>query len=64
MQPFEHQQLPIDDIQWDALIPLIGKANRSGKVVLAEQGPTTDNGIKSMTGPRLREAVIQAPVRL
>ena len=23
-----------------------------------------DNGIKSMTGPRLREAVIQAPVRL
>jgi Fic family protein len=29
MQPFEPQQLPIDDIQWDSLIPLIGKANRS-----------------------------------
>jgi Fic family protein len=29
MQPFEPQQLPIDDIQWDALIPLIGKATRS-----------------------------------
>jgi len=29
MQPFEPQQLPINDIQWDSLIPLIGKANRS-----------------------------------
>jgi Fic family protein len=29
MQAFEPQQLPIDDIQWDFLIPLIGKANRS-----------------------------------
>ena len=29
MQPFEPQQLPIDDIPWDALIPLIGRANRS-----------------------------------
>ncbi|MBU2054432.1 MAG: Fic family protein [Proteobacteria bacterium] len=29
MQPFEPQQLPIDGIQWDSLIPLIGKANRS-----------------------------------
>jgi hypothetical protein len=29
MQPFEPQQLPIDDIQWDSLIPLIVKANRS-----------------------------------
>jgi Fic family protein len=29
MEPFEPQQLPIDDIQWDSLIPLIGKANRS-----------------------------------
>ena len=29
MQPFEPQQLPIDDIQWDSLIPLIGKATRS-----------------------------------
>ncbi|HPL68411.1 MAG TPA: Fic/DOC family N-terminal domain-containing protein [Smithellaceae bacterium] len=29
MQPFEPQQLPIDNIPWDALIPLIGRANRS-----------------------------------
>jgi len=29
MHPFEPQQLPIDDIPWDALIPLIGRANRS-----------------------------------
>ncbi|MDQ1277485.1 MAG: hypothetical protein QG555_525 [Thermodesulfobacteriota bacterium] len=29
MQPFEPQKLPINDIQWDSLIPLIGKANRS-----------------------------------
>ncbi|MBW2648900.1 MAG: Fic family protein, partial [Deltaproteobacteria bacterium] len=29
MQPFEPQQLPIEDIQWDSLIPLIGRANRS-----------------------------------
>jgi len=29
MQPFEPQRLPIGDIQWDSLIPLIGSANRS-----------------------------------
>ena len=29
MQPFEPQQFPIDGIQWDSLIPLICKANRS-----------------------------------
>ncbi len=29
MQAFEPQQLPIGDIQWDSLIPLIGKATRS-----------------------------------
>ncbi|HRS90246.1 MAG TPA: Fic/DOC family N-terminal domain-containing protein [Smithellaceae bacterium] len=29
MKPFNPQQLPITDIPWDALIPLIGKANRS-----------------------------------
>ena len=29
MQPFEPQKLPIDNIPWDALIPLIGRANRS-----------------------------------
>lgn len=44
MQPFEPQQLPIDGIQWDSLIPLIGKANRPGKVALAEHWPTVDNG--------------------
>ena len=100
MQPFEPQQLPINDIQWDSLIPLIGKANRSlayydgilyglanpdvllsplttqeavlsskiegtqailGEVLKFEAGEA-DNGIKSMTGPRLREAVIRALV--
>jgi len=29
MQPFEPQRLPINDIEWSSLIPLIGKANRS-----------------------------------
>jgi hypothetical protein len=29
MQPFEPQQLPITDIPWDSLIPLIGRATRS-----------------------------------
>ena len=29
MQPFEPQQLPIEDVQWNSLIPLIGKATRS-----------------------------------
>src|SRR3989339_873581 len=29
MQPFVPQQLPITDIPWDSLIPLIGKATRS-----------------------------------
>ncbi|MHB8911032.1 MAG: Fic family protein [Syntrophales bacterium] len=29
MQPFEPQQLPIEDVQWSSLIPLIGKATRS-----------------------------------
>ncbi len=29
MKPFQPQQLPIKDIQWDSLIPLIGRANRS-----------------------------------
>ncbi len=29
MKPFEPQQLPIEGIQWDSLIPLIGRANRS-----------------------------------
>jgi len=29
MRAFEPQQLPIGDIQWDSLIPLIGKATRS-----------------------------------
>jgi Fic family protein len=29
MQPYEPQPLPITDIPWDALIPLIGKATRS-----------------------------------
>ena len=34
-----------------------------GELLKFEAGEA-DNGIKSMTGPRLREAVIQAPVRL
>ena len=29
MKPFQPQKLPIKDIQWDSLIPLIGRANRS-----------------------------------
>lgn len=29
MEPFEPQQLPIEEIRWDSLIPLIGRANRS-----------------------------------
>ncbi len=29
MKPFEPQHLPIEGIQWDSLIPLIGRANRS-----------------------------------
>jgi len=29
MKPFEPQQLPIKQIHWDSLIPLIGRANRS-----------------------------------
>lgn len=29
MKPFQPQQLPIKDIEWDSLIPLIGRANRS-----------------------------------
>ena len=29
MKPFEPQQLPIEGIQWDSLIPLVGRANRS-----------------------------------
>lgn len=30
MQPFEpQQQIPLDDVRWDSLIPRIGKANRS-----------------------------------
>lgn len=29
MKPFEPQQLPITDIQWDTLISLVGRANRS-----------------------------------
>ena len=29
MKPFEPQQLPIDGIHWDSLVPLIGSANRS-----------------------------------
>jgi Fic family protein len=29
MKPFEPQQLPIEEIRWDSLIPLIGRANRS-----------------------------------
>lgn len=29
MKPFEPQQLPIEEIQWDSLIQLIGRANRS-----------------------------------
>ena len=45
MQSFEPQPLPIGDIQWDSLIPPIGKASRSGKVVLTEHGPTADNGV-------------------
>jgi len=34
-----------------------------GEVLKFEAGEA-DNGIKSMTGPRLREAVIPAPARL
>jgi Fic family protein len=29
MKPFETQMLPIETIQWDSLIPMIGRANRS-----------------------------------
>jgi len=29
MKPFEPPQLPIEEIRWDSLIPLIGRANRS-----------------------------------
>lgn len=29
MQPYEPQELPIADIEWEPLIPLIGKANRA-----------------------------------
>ena len=29
MQPFVPQQLPITDVDWESLIPLIGKANRA-----------------------------------
>lgn len=29
MKPFVPEQLPIKKVQWEALIPLIGKANRS-----------------------------------
>lgn len=29
MKPFEPQKLPITDIQWDSLIPLVGSANRA-----------------------------------
>ncbi|MCX5818693.1 MAG: hypothetical protein NT047_02065 [Deltaproteobacteria bacterium] len=29
MKPFETQTLPIETIQWDSLIPMIGRANRS-----------------------------------
>lgn len=29
MQPFVPQQLPTDDLRWEPLIPLIGRANRS-----------------------------------
>ena len=29
MQPFRPQELPIRDIEWEPLIPLIGRANRS-----------------------------------
>ena len=28
MKPFQPQELPIQDVQWEPLIPLIGKANR------------------------------------
>src|SRR3990172_5832218 len=29
MKPFQPQKLPLNEIKWEPLIPLIGKANRS-----------------------------------